>query len=189
MSRKYELILSQHKILYTKRLKLRPFSMEDRKDVFEFTSDSECTKYISWETHKTMDQCANTILNHYSRNGIYAIGLRDGSKKCIGCIDIRIDEKNEKASFGYILNRNYWNNGYMSEALNIILALAFEGLKLNRVEAEHYAGNEASGKVMKKCNMRYEGRGVEEIKVRGIYHDVDHYAILKSEWDNIKKDI
>lgn len=189
MGRKYELILSQNKIMYTKRLKLRPFSMEDRKDVFEFTSDIECTKYVSWETHKTMEQCANTILNYYSKSGIYAIELRDDSKKCIGCIDIRIDDDNEKASFGYILNRSYWNKGYMSEALDLVLRLAFEGLKLNRVEAEHYSENEASGNVMKKCNMKYEGRGIQEVKVKGNYYDVDHYAILKSEWENIKKGI
>ena len=39
MGRKYNLILSQNKTLYTIRFKLRPFNMEDRKDVFEFASD------------------------------------------------------------------------------------------------------------------------------------------------------
>ena len=67
MGRKYNLILSQNKTLYTIRFKLRPFNMEDRKDVFEFASDEETTKYVTWETHKTIDQSANLILNYYSR--------------------------------------------------------------------------------------------------------------------------
>ena len=186
MARKYNLILSQNKTLYTSRLKLRQFNMEDRKDVFEFASDEETTKYVTWKTHKTMDQSANIILNYYSRGGIYAIELRE-NKKCIGCVDIRIDEENDKLTFGYILNRNYWNKGYMTEVLNEILRFSFEVLKINRVEAEHYVVNGASGRVMQKCKMKHEGRGIQEVKVKGKYYDVDHYAMLKSEWLEINQ--
>lgn len=186
MARKYDLILSQNKTLYTKRLKLRPFSMDDRKDVFEFAGDEEATKYVTWETHKSIDQSINSILNYYSRAGIYAIELRK-IKKCIGCVEIRIDAQNDKASFGYILNRDYWNNGYMTEVLNEILRLSFEDLKLNRVEGEHYVGNDASGKVMQKCRMVHEGRARQEVKVKGTYYDVDHYSILISDWQNKKE--
>lgn len=187
MGRKYDLILSQHKTLYTNRLKLRQFSMEDRKDVFEFASDEEATKYVTWETHRTMDQSVNSILNYYSRSGIYAIELKEEKKKCIGCVDIRIDSYNDKATFGYILNRRYWNKGYMSEVLKEILRFAFEELGVNRVEAEYYVGNEASGRVMQKCNMTHEGRGIQEVKVKGTYYDVDHYAILRSNWTQNKE--
>ena len=80
MGRKYELILSQYKTLYTNRMKLRPFTMEDRKDVFEFAGDEEATKYVTWETHKSIDQSVNSILNYYSRGGIYAIELKENKK-------------------------------------------------------------------------------------------------------------
>ena len=184
MGRKYDLLLSQHKQLYTNRLKLRQFSMEDRKDIFEFSSDEESTKYVKLQENKSLDQVANSILNYYSKNGVYAIELKE-EKKCIGCIDIRIDQDNNKGTFGYILNKNYWNQGYMTEALDIILRLSFEVLKLNRVEANHYSENIASGKVMQKCNMKYEGRGIQEVFVKGRYYDVDHYAILKCDWDSL----
>ncbi|SCH43875.1 GNAT family N-acetyltransferase [Romboutsia sp. 1001713B170207_170306_H8] len=190
MGRKYSLILSQYKNLYTSRMKLRPFSMEDRKDVFEFAGDEEATKFVTWEAHKSIDQSANSILNYYSRGGVYAIELKE-NKKCIGCFDIRIDSENDKASFGYILNRQYWNKGYMTEVLDLMLKLCFDVLKLNRVEAEHYTENPGSGRVMQKCNMKFEGRGIQEVKVKGIYHDIDHYAILKSDWIkyNTEKDV
>lgn len=60
--------------------------------------------------------------------------------------------------------------------------LAFAKLKLNRVESTHYAGNETSGRVMQKCGMIYEGTGVKEVKIKGVFHDVVHYAILKDDW-------
>jgi len=73
-------------------------------------------------------------------------------------------------------------NIQMSEALNLILDFSFSKLELNRVEATHYIGNEGSGRVMQKCGMRYEGTGIQEVKVKGIFYDVVHYAILREEW-------
>lgn len=54
--------------------------------------------------------------------------------------------------------------------------------ELNRVEATHYIGNECSGKVMKKCGMEFEGIGKQEVKIKGIFHDVAHYAITRELW-------
>ena len=51
---------------------------------------------------------------YLSRAGIYAIALKENDL-CIGAIDIRLDEANDKASFGYLLDPDYWNQGYMSE--------------------------------------------------------------------------
>jgi len=81
-----------------------------------------------------------------------------------------------------VLNREYWNKGYMTEALNLILNFSFSKLELNRVEATHYIGNEGSGRVMQKCGMKYEGTCIQELKVKDIYQDVVHYAILRDEW-------
>lgn len=35
---------------------------------------------------------------------------------------------------------------------------------------------------MQKCGMRYEGKKLKEVKIKGVYFDVEHYAILKDEW-------
>ena len=44
--------------------------------------------------------------------------------------------------------------------------------------------NEGSGRVMQKCGMHYEGTGLQEVKIKGSYFDVVHYAILKDQWMN-----
>ena len=124
----------------------------------------------------------NIIENIYmKRNGIYAIELKE-EKKCIGCIDIRMDYYSNKASFGYVLNRSYWNKGYMTEALKVILDLSFNKLKVNRMEACHYIGNEGSGRVMEKCGMHYEGTGHNKSLIRYKSHAEKHYAILANEY-------
>jgi len=95
---------------------------------------------------------------------------------------LRLVPEHEKAGFGYALNRQYWGKGYMTEALSTLLKLCFEKLDLNRVESTHYIGNEGSGKVMIKCGMELEGVGKQEVKIKGIYHDVVHYGITKKLW-------
>ena len=72
----------------------------------------------------------------------------------------------------------------MSEVLTKILEHCFVDLKLNRVEELHYKINEASGRVMAKCGMKFEGIGIQELKVKGVYQDAVHYGITKEMWQN-----
>jgi len=178
----YEKILSENESLNTERLTLRWFLESDISDVFEYASDEEVVKFLSWPPHSNIEHTKKRFPDLFLRKpGMFAIVLKEGDK-CIGCIDIRIDALNDKGSFGYVLNKKYWNKGYMTEALKKILDFSFNVLKLNRVEATHYTVNEQSGKVMAKCGMKNEGLGFQEVKIKGKYMDVVHFGILKDTW-------
>lgn len=178
----YKEILFDNEVLLSEHILLRKFKKEDAKDVLEYGSDEETLKYLVWDGIKTLDEAKTAIVDYYwSRQGIFAIELKE-NKKCIGCIDLRLEPEHEKSSFGYVLNRQYWGKGYMTEALSALLWLCFEKLALNRVESTHYIGNGGSGKVMKKCGMEFEGIGIQEVKIKGIFHDVAHYGITKERW-------
>lgn len=178
----YEKIMKDNEILESKRLILRPFLIDDIEDVYEYAKDDRVTEFLTWESHNNISETEEVVKEFYMNEpGIYAIELKE-EKKCIGCIDIRIDIPNNKGSFGYVMNYNYWNRGYMSESLTVLLNFAFLKLELNRVESTYYLGNKASGRVMDKCGMKYEGTGIQELRVFGTYHDVVHYAILKKDF-------
>ncbi len=178
----YHSILIENAILESARLILRPFNIDDTDDVYLYASDSTVTKYLTWHPHESKKQTEDILKKFFiNKPGVYAIELKENNM-CIGCIDLRICPEHSKASFGYVLNREYWSKGYMTEALELILCLVFTKLNLNRVESTHYVGNEGSGRVMQKCGMKYEGKGLQEVKVKGKYHDVVHYAILRKDW-------
>lgn len=181
----YNEIIKENSILESSRLILRPFSIEDVDDVLLYTSDDIVTKYLTWPSYKDKSEAEEVVKKFYiDKIGVFAIELKS-ENKCIGCIDLRLCIEHNKASIGYVLNRKYWNNNYMSEALSLILDLSFSKLELNRIEATHYVGNEGSGRVMQKCGMEYEGTGLQEVKVKGTFYDVAHYAILREQWINI----
>lgn len=166
-------------ILESGRIILRPFEWKDLDDVYEYLSDDLVTLYLNFPTYQNKEDAVEAMKLYYlDKPGVFAIELKN-EKKCIGCVDLRVFSEHDKASFGFVLNRGYWNQGYMTDALRLILEYAFVEMKLNRVEATHYVGNEGSGRVMQKCGMKYEGTGMSEVKIKGVYRDVVHYAILK----------
>ena len=184
--KKYLEILEDHKTLQTDRLILRPMTLDDAEDMFEYASDARTVKYLLFDPHESIDVSSMVITNNFlGKAGMYGIVLKE-TDKVIGTIDIRPDDENQKASFGYVINKKYWNKGYMTEALNCILNVCFDILKVHRVESTHYDGNVASGKVMQKCGMKYEGTAVDELIIKGEFVTVLHYAILKNEWEMVK---
>lgn len=168
--------------LIGKNIILRKFKMEDQQAIYEYGSDPQTMKYLVWEGVKTLVEVEKIITEYYTVTpGVYAIALLENNQ-CIGAIDIRIVQEHDKASFGYVLHRKYWGQGYMTEALSLVLKHCFEDLKLQRVESTHYMGNDGSGKVMEKCGMKKEGVAIREVKVKGVYQDVVHYRILREEF-------
>ena len=171
--------------LDTERLHLRHFFERDAQDVFEYASDAQTIKYLTWPAHKNIQESRTIITNLLSNEGTYAVVLK-ATEKVIGCIDLRMVFETE-ASFGYVLNRLYWNKGYMSEALQAALSYMFEELGIELVESCHETENPASGAVMKKCGMQWTHLAKGET-LFGKTTDNDHYCITKDEWIQSKID-
>lgn len=179
-------VFSHLPTLLTPRLTLRPVRMSDAEDMYEYSRDPEVARHVLWDAHTSIHQTRNYIrfLIRQYRNaspGTFAIALRD-SGKVIGTIGFMwVQTDNRSAEVGYSLSRQYWNQGYMSEALQAIVDFGFDRLNLNRIEAQHECDNPASGHVMQHAGMRREGTLRQRIFNKGRYVDVDLYAIVRSD--------
>ena len=100
----------------------------------------------------------------------------------IGGIGLVLNQSDDNAEMGYWIGKLYWNQSYGSEAAGAVLRYAFEQLGLNRVYAAHFRRNPASGRIMQKIGMTYEGRLRQHVKKWGSFEDMEYYGILKSEW-------
>jgi len=189
MKENYNEILYDNETMESKNIILRKFKKSDAADVLEYASDPQTIEHLIWAGSKTIEEAVGNITNYYwSKPGIYAIEYKE-DQKCIGCIDLRLKLTHEKVSFGYVLNRRYWGRGIMTEALLAILELCFDKLELNRVEAGHFTGNEASGRVMEKCGMEKEGISKQSEKAKGIFRDEVHYGITRDRWNVLRSSI
>jgi ribosomal-protein-alanine N-acetyltransferase len=176
--------------LTTKRLILRRFTMDDAENLYKnWAGDDEVTKYLTWPTHKNLDISKNVLeswVNNYCKNDFYqwAIILKE-IKEPIGSISVVQQRDDIKmVHIGYCIGKKYWNQGITSEALNRIIKFLFEEVGVNRIEARHDLNNPNSGKVMKKCGMKYEGTMRKaDINNQGIC-DCSEYGILAEEYYN-----
>lgn len=124
-------------------------------------------------------------ISEYRNNNVYnwAIELK-GIGEIIGGISIvKLDEKNYSCEIGYCMSRKYWGKGIMSESLRAVINYLFSEVGFNRIAAKHDTNNIASGKVMIKSGMKYEGT-LREVKVRDDkeFYDLAVYGILKTDW-------
>lgn len=175
--------------LETERLILRKFEKEDYKAMYEnWASDPEVTKYLTWPTHKnhyvTKDVLKEWIDNYFHKDYYqWAICLKE-ENELIGSISImNIDESNYNCEVGYCISRKYWNRGITTEAFKSVIAFGFEKIGFERIAARHDVENTASGKVMVKCGLTYEGTLRKILKNnKGDLVDCKYYSILKDEY-------
>ena len=145
----------------TQRLLVRSPVESDGIDIYnEYTTDNEVTKYLCWKTHTSPTESVDWIKSCILRNdGIKAVVfsvINKESKSCIGMIDVKID--GFKCNFGYVLSKQHWNKGIMTEAMKpVINYLIKDRPDIIRIFATHDIENPASGIVMQKLGMQYEG--------------------------------
>lgn len=175
--------------LETERLRLRKLTMRDAQDIYNYSRDPLVAKHVLWDAHRSIGESRaylRYMLRKYRMTEPASWGIElKSTGRIIGTIGYMwIQTDNAAAEVGYSLSRLYWGQGIMTEALHAVIDYAFTALKLNRVEAIHEIDNPASGAVMKKCGMQYEGRLRQKLFNKGRYVDVDMYAILRKDFLN-----
>lgn len=172
----------------TSRLWLRRYRMQDANDIFtNYATDERVTKYLSWKPYAQIEQLQEFIASRISE---YASNVYNWvivyENQVIGSIStVRIDEKNESCEVGYCIGYEFWNMGITTEALSAVIHYLFAEVGFHRIIAKHDSENEASGKVIEKCKMTYEGRLREHyLRHDGSFSDSLLYSILKDEYCN-----
>lgn len=179
---------AQLPVLQTPRLILRPVTMRDAQDIFDYSRDPEVARYVLWDAHRSLADSrayVRYLLRQYrdSQPSSYAIVLRE-TGRVVGTIGfMSYTEDNAAAEIGYSMARSLWGRGLMPEAVTALLDLGFRRMHLHRIEAQHVPGNPASGRVMLKAGMRHEGTLRGRVFIKGKFSDVELYAILREDWE------
>lgn len=180
-------LFSNLPVIRTQRLTLRAVRMSDANDLFEYSSDPQVARHVLWDAHTSIHQTRSYIrflLRQYrgAQPSTFVIALRS-TGKVVGTIGFMwIQQENRSAEVGYSLNRAYWNQGIMTEALRALLDFGFTKLNLNRIEAQYESDNPASGRVMAKAGMLREGRLRQRLYNKGRFADVELYAMLRQDF-------
>jgi len=181
------MIFTEFKVIRTDNLLLRKIIIDDAKDMFEIFSDKEVLKYYDLLPHKAISETVEFIklLNEWyeNRKGIrWGIIKKDENKLVGTCGFHHFDEEFKRAEIGYELNKNYWKNGIMKEALKEIIEVGFDFMNLNRIEGIVDNENEASKIILIKLGFKFEGCLRKRFYFNEEFRDEHYYGLLKSEW-------
>ena len=140
---------------------LRTIKKIDAKDMFEYGSDPLVTQFLNWGPFNQMKEAKKSITQIFFpriKAGLpigYAI-IDLETSKMIGTIDFHSKIKGEHgAEIGFALNRHFWNQGIMTEALSAMLHIGFNHLGYEFIRIRHLKQNQASKKVIEKNGFKY----------------------------------
>jgi ribosomal-protein-alanine N-acetyltransferase len=88
----------------------------------------------------------------------------------------------QSAYLGYGAVARFAGQGYMSEALELLLHEAFTGLRLHRIEANIQPENAASIALVRRGGFKLEGLSPRYLKIGGRWRDHERWAMLSEVW-------
>lgn len=170
----------------TERLLLRPFCRDDIAALVPLIGAREVAATTLRIPHPYSADDAEAYLRHTEEVREKGTGVRCGiflkqSGQLCGGIGLVSNLEHHHAELGYWIGVPFWGKGYCTEAARAIVSFGFEVLKLHRIHAGHFSGNDASGRILRKVGMHPEGVLRQHICKWGKYHDVELYALLAPE--------
>ena len=173
--------------LETKRLKLIPVTLADRENYLKYFVDYEVIRFLSqavpWPyPDDGVDYFINEMVAPFQgvSRWVWGLHLKDKSVHgLIGAIDLFKEGKPEHR--GFWLGRQFWGNGYMSEAVEAINHYAFTELEFEELIFSNAVGNYASAKIKEKSG----AKKIEVIKSDFVDPGFTHseiWKLSKGEW-------
>ena len=174
--------------MQTERLVLRPFMRHDAVRLEAMGNDPEVLSRISRSEVPQPGTGEFWMENRYAwwekgEAADFVITLGETGESA-GIISLGMEYPgDESMRLSFWLGKDYWNNGYATEAAMAMLPFGFDNLNLHRIYARYFASNPTAGRVLEKLYMSHEGTLREAAKQNGIFEDLVCYGILRHEFN------
>lgn len=179
-------------ILETERLIIKPITIGDKDEIFEYRRDKETNKYQGW-VPETIEDVEEFIGNTSKQINVpetwFQLVIVDKeTQKIVGDLGIHfIDPENEQAEIGCTLNKNYQNKGFATESVRKVIDYLFKELNKHRIIASIDPENKNSIRLVERIGFRKEAHFVESLFINGKWVDDLIYALIEKDWDKTSK--
>lgn len=173
----------------SERLLFRPLSMNDAPRFKELLQAREIAEnglsvhhpYQKGDAERMIETALRGPDHHRYTWGIVIKAVEE----LAGLIMIKVTPAHFCGEIGYWIGKDYWNQGYATEAVERLLGYGFGPLGLNRIFGRSFPENPASSRVMEKAGMVYEGRLRQELwhELKQEFKDLLVFSILRLEYE------
>ena len=162
----------------TERLYLRPFSLLDTSNYFNFISQKDVYSWLGSRTPKNKEQ-ADAILTYFIQEfntneyGVYAVFTKDGGN-FIGQAGFNFFKELDNIEYLYALHPAYWNKGYATEIGKVLLPEFTTAFPHKPLVAIAYSDNHRSKHVLQKLNFKQKGQ-------KEVFNNIADYFELEQQ--------
>ena len=152
--------------LLTERLTLRTYRPEDAQQVLEaiLESRAELDAWFTWHSRfatveDALDLCLRRRADFMKREDLTYAMFEQTTGRFVGAVGLHRPQWEARIfEIGYFQRTSAVGNGYMTEAVRALTALALGALRANRVELWCDAANRRSAAVAERAGFTLEGR-------------------------------
>lgn len=145
----------------TERLILRPWQQSDLEDLYTYARVEGVGEMAGWTHHKDKEESQQILDMFIREKKTFALELKENGK-VIGSLGIEAhnaeefdDSKLQGRELGYVLSKEYWGMGLMTEAVRAVIRYCFETLHYDFLACAHFERNPRSRRVIEKSGFSY----------------------------------
>ena len=172
---------------YGNLVRLRALEPEDAERAYRWIHDREVTQFLMarypYSLAAEKDWAAAAAKSSDFNEVRFAIETLDGVH--IGMCGLHRGRPEDRlADLGIMIGeKEYWSQGYGTNAMLTVLRFGFYQMNLNNVTLGVFEINPRARAVYEKCGFIEEGRGREEYYQDGRYIDVIRMGVLRREFE------
>jgi len=166
-----------------KKCYLAPIDLNDLEKYTEWLNDKEITKHLILYSHVISIENEKVFLEKLAKMHTYSIIDNETNELIGNCGLGDMDHLNQTAEAGiFIGNKNFWDKGYGTEALSLLLDYGFKALNLHNIFLRVYSFNERGKRSYEKIGFKVIGRKREALLRDLERHDIILMDILPNEF-------
>jgi RimJ/RimL family protein N-acetyltransferase len=166
-----------------KKCYLSPIDINDAEKFTEWLNDLEVVQNLTMYNSIINKDTEKSILENISKFHNYSIIDLENDSLIGNCGYVGIDNLNQAGEVGiFIGDKNYWNKGYGTEALTLLLDYGFMALNLHNVFLKVYGYNKRAIKSYEKVGFKIIGIKREALLRNLERHDEVYMDILVNEF-------
>ena len=175
-------------MIYGQNIHLRGLELDDAEELMKYWNNQEIRQFLHAYTPNSLPEEQEWIRSTWTRRKegkSYVFGIIVTSEDLyIGNIEVSIQNNiSRRGTLGIaIFNPSYWDKGYGTEAVNLILGYGFATLNLHSIELEVFANNLRAQRCYEKVGFQSVGKRREAVFSNGQYIDSLLLDITSDEW-------
>ncbi len=169
--------------LTTQRLTLRPWRETDLADFYEYARVDGVGQLAGWLPHESTETSKRILDGFIAGKKTFALEYEGKVIGSLGIEEYREEDRPELCyqrgrAIGYVLSKDYWGKGLMTEAVKAVIEYLFRTVRLDFIVISHFLRNDRSRRVIEKCGFTYTGDGIHQTRY-GTTEEVKEYILRR----------